>query len=67
MYVSLLESNHKLVLRYIFLSGAWVPAGTHAEPSYLPIFTHNSWVYLLWFPVIVISLCVPPLYRRNRL
>ena len=27
----LLESNHKSTLRYIFISGAWVPAGTHAE------------------------------------
>ena len=29
------KSNHELALTFVFLSGAWVPAGTHAEPLYL--------------------------------
>ena len=33
MFVKL--SSNELALRYISLSGAWVPAGTHAEPSYI--------------------------------
>ena len=35
IYVNLLKSNHDLALRYISLSGAWVPASTHAEPLYI--------------------------------